>query len=89
MNGLRDAANNPLRHVYRRNVVGAPEQNREFVAVETRAGVFRPDATQNAVGNCGQQLVAGAMPEHVVHVLEVIQIHEKHSYVGCLSSQQG
>jgi len=53
-----------LRHP--RGIRAAAEHDRELVAAHARAYVFFAEAPPQAVGDCGQELVADEVPERIV-----------------------
>ena len=54
------------------------DEHREFVAAETRHRIAGARALHQAVREAAQQLVAGAVPQAVVHGLEVVEVDEQH-----------
>ena len=53
------------------------QQDRELVAAEAGGHVAGADARLDAVGDRGEQPVAGRVPEGVVDVLEVVEVEEQ------------
>ena len=54
------------------------DEHRELIAAEARHGVAGARALDQAVREGAQQLIAGAVPQAVVHGLEVVEIDEQH-----------
>ena len=59
-------------------VGGLLDEDGELVAAETRRRVGCTQHRLQAVGNAGEQLVAGHVSEAVVDLLEVVEVEEQH-----------
>ncbi len=55
------------------------DQHRELVAAEARRRILVADDPADALGDAHQQLVARAVPQAVVHGLEVVEVQEQDS----------
>ena len=64
-----------MRRVDIRRVI---DEHREFVAAEPRHRVARARALHQPVREAAQQLIAGAVPQAVVHGLEIVEVDEQH-----------
>ena len=62
-----------------RSAVEVGQQEQELVAAEPRDHVGLARADAEAIRQLDQQLIAGVMPEGVVHELEVVEVQEQHA----------
>jgi hypothetical protein len=86
--GGRDRAEERLADTARRHLgraraglEGAGEvrhQDEELVAAVASHDIRSPRGRPEPLGHCHQQLVAGLVPEAVVHDLEVVEVHVQH-----------
>ena len=63
-------------------VVGAVAQHQEFVTAEARQQALGADGLGDALAGAHQQVVAGAVAEHVVDGLETVQVDVQHRHPG-------
>uniref|UniRef100_A0A9E8CIU4 Uncharacterized protein n=1 Tax=Bosea sp. NBC_00436 TaxID=2969620 RepID=A0A9E8CIU4_9HYPH len=61
-------------------------QDDNLVAAEPARHVTRADAGADTPGHLGQHLVAAAMPEGVVHELEIIEIDKEHRDIHAIGA---
>ncbi|CAN5918119.1 hypothetical protein BH23ACT10_BH23ACT10_01790 [soil metagenome] len=59
-------------------IVGPGHQDRELVTAQPRDGVALADSLLQPLGDAGQQLVADAVAERVVDLLEPVEVNEQH-----------
>ncbi len=78
----RDGRVHPVEHPFERpsrlTLVACRQQQTELVAAQTSHGVGRAYALAQGGRDAPQELVAGRVPERVVHRLEVVEIEIGH-----------
>jgi hypothetical protein len=75
----RQSGHRPLGHGEGRGGVGdTVEEQRELVTAQAGHEIPGPDRGLEAGGHHAQELVAGGVAQGVVHVLEVVEVHEQH-----------
>ena len=58
-------------------------KHHELVGAEAGDGVGRPKDIADALGQLDEEIVAGAVAEAVVHVLEAVDVYEEHGKQPC------
>ena len=70
-------------------LVGLGEQHRELVAAEAGEHVGLAQAAAQQLGDAAQELVAGAVAERVVDVLEVVEVEHQDGAAGAVALRVG
>ncbi len=70
-------------------LVDVRQDDRELVAAEARDGVGAPQTAAEDVGDGRDELVAGAVAERVVDVLEVVEVEREHRAAGAVALRRG
>ena len=87
---LRQCRHHPLRHRFGDAGVGKTfEQQRELVSAETGDEIARSHGLAEASGHDAEQLVAGGVAQGVVHILEVVEVHEQHGLAATAMIRPG
>jgi hypothetical protein len=60
-----------------RGILQSRHQDNEFVATKTGHRIHRSDESPQAFRECLEQIITRQTPDHIVHILEMVEIEEE------------